>query len=137
MATPDMDHKSTEIEWSIMPSYRIADNDGRMVCAMTGFAQRKGEVIYEGSFIDEFIGYFAIGQDSAEQLARLIGWVDPGTIDDTVAQAAEAVQAVADLQATIIAQEEIIAAYAVIFDYDEEGLVSADDVPRPEAEASR
>ncbi len=120
MATPDMDHKSTEIEWSIMPSYRIADNDGRMVCAMTGFAQRKGEVIYEGSFIDEFIGYFAIGQDSAEQLARLIGWVDPGTIDDTVAQAAEAVQAVMELQKQLASRDEVIAAYEVILGGDDD-----------------
>ena len=81
MATPDTEHQSTEVEWSIQPAYRYEDNDSTHRCALTGFPQRKGEVVYRGPHIDEFYGFMTIGQDAAEQLARLIGWIDP---DDLV-----------------------------------------------------
>ncbi len=114
MATPDMDHRSNEVEWSIQPAYEIADNDGRMICGMTGFPKRKDEVIYRGAHIDDFIGFFSIGQDSAEQLARLVGYVDPDTIDDTVAQAAQALIRVEELQRELAERDQVIAAYEVI-----------------------
>ena len=83
MATPDTDHQSNEVEWALDNAYRPMDNYGAHVCAMTGFDQRKGELIYRGPHIDDFMGYFAIGQDAAEQLARLIGWIDPDDLVST------------------------------------------------------
>jgi len=83
MAAPDFSHQSSEVEWSIDQAYRPNDNYGHMRCAMTGFDRRKDEVIYRGPHIDDFLGYFAIGQDAAEQLARLIGWIDPDTLVST------------------------------------------------------
>ena len=81
MATPNFDHVSNEVEWSIQKAYTHTDNDSTHRCALTGFPQRKGEVVYRGPHIDDFYGYMTIGQDAAEQLARLIGWIDP---DDLV-----------------------------------------------------
>ena len=77
MATPDMTHQSSEVEWAIDSTYRPMDNYSNHTCAMTGFSQRKGEVIYRGPWIDDFMGFFAIGHDAAEQLARLVGFIDP------------------------------------------------------------
>lgn len=81
MSTPDFTHESSEIEWSIQPAYGPQDNYGQRTCAMSGFSKRNGEVVYRGPWIDDFHGYFAIGQDMAEQLARLVGYIDP---DDLV-----------------------------------------------------
>jgi len=123
MAEIDFDHTSTEVEWSIQPAY--TGQDQGFVCSMTGFAQRKGEVVYRGSFIDEFVGFFTIGQDSAEQLARLIGWVDPDTIDSTVQQAIVAQERIEALELQVASQELVIEAYQVIEEFetaqDEEG----------------
>lgn len=127
MATPDMEHRSSEVEWSIRPAYERVDNDSTMVCAMTGFAKRDGEVVYRGPFVDEFYGFLAIGQDSAEQLARLIGYVDPDTIDDTVAQAAEALDRVAALEAEIAERDVVIAAYETIMGPLEESDEESDE----------
>jgi hypothetical protein len=80
MATPDYEHQSTEVEWSIQPNYVPSDNYNEHVCAMTGFSKRPAEVVYRGPHIDDFMGFFTIGQDAAEQLARLIGFVDPDEI---------------------------------------------------------
>lgn len=80
MATPNFDHESTEVEWSIQPRYVPSDNYGEHVCAMTGFSPRPAEVVYRGPHIDDFMGFFTIGQDAAEQLARLVGFVDPDDI---------------------------------------------------------
>ena len=77
MASPDMSHRSSEVEWSIDSTYRPSDNYGSHTCAMTGFPQRKGEVVYRGPHVDDFLGFFAIGHDAAEQLARLVGFIDP------------------------------------------------------------
>lgn len=126
MATPDMEHRSTEVEWSIRPDYERVDNEGKHVCAMTGFSKRDGEIVYRGPFVDEFYGFFAIGQDSAEQLARLAGFVDPETIDSTVQQAAESLEQIVELNRVIQEQEQIITAYATLlgppdqFDEDSE-----------------
>ena len=81
MATPNFDHDSNEVEWSIQKDYSYTDNDSTHRCALTGFPKRKNEVVYRGPHIDDFFGYMTIGQDAAEQLARLIGWIDP---DDLV-----------------------------------------------------
>ena len=80
MATPDYSHIPTEVEWSLIPDYTPIDNEGTHTCAMTGFKKRPGEVVYRGQQVDEWFGHFTIGQDSAEQLARLIGWIDPDTL---------------------------------------------------------
>lgn len=80
MATPDFDHRSNEVEWKIQKDYTYQENDSTFRCALTGRPKRPGEVVYVGAYIDEFIGYHAIGQDAAEQLARLIGWIDPDTL---------------------------------------------------------
>jgi len=114
VATPDFDHTPNEVDWTIQPNYVIPDNDGRMVCAMTGFAQRKGEVVYRGSYIDEFIGFYAIGQDSAEQLARLIGFVDPDSIDKVVADAVSDKIRVEELEIQVAHLELMIEAYQTI-----------------------
>lgn len=111
MATPDMNHRSTEVEWSVQPDYTHADNDSTFRCALTGFPKRTGEVIYRGPHIDDFYGFFAIGQDAAEQLARLIGWVDPDTIDSTVQQAVQLADEVDELKDILAEREEQIRAY--------------------------
>ena len=86
MATPDFEHRADEVSWGIQPDYAYADNDSQFRCAMTGFPKRKDEIVYRGSHVDDFYGFFAIGQDSAEQLASLIGWVDPDDYDDPDAE---------------------------------------------------
>ncbi len=121
MATPDFDYRSSEVEWSILQQYEHADNDGRMVCGMTGFDRRPDEVIYRGNHIDDFIGYFSIGQDSAEQLARLIGWVDPDDLEDVAPVLADLRDQVLNLQTEVSSRDEVIAAYELIL-----GPVEAD-----------
>ena len=81
MATPDFTHESSEIDWSIQPNYGPQDNYGQRTCAMSGFDRRGDEVVYRGPWIDDFHGYFTISQMMAEQLARLVGYIDP---DDLV-----------------------------------------------------
>ena len=83
MATPDFDFESGEVDWSIQQNYTPVDNDGQMHCGMTGFAKRRDEVVYRGQYIDHFYGFFTIGQDSAEQLAKLVGFIDPDTLVST------------------------------------------------------
>lgn len=83
MATPDFSHTPNEVEWSLDSAYRPSDNYGQHTCAMTGFSKRDGEVIYRGPHIDDFMGHFAIGQDAAEQLARLAGFIDPDDLVST------------------------------------------------------
>jgi hypothetical protein len=125
MATPDFEHQSNEVEWSILKTYEYADNSGTMRCRMTGFPQRKGEVVYRGAHIDDFEGFFTIGQDAAEQLARLVGYVDPDTIDTTVQQAADALERIEELERHIAEQDQVIEAYGVLLgpldDEDSEG----------------
>lgn len=90
MATPDYEYVSDYIDWSIQPDYTVEDQ--QFACSMTGLPKKPGEVVYRGNMIEEE-GYFTISQYSAEQLARLIGWVDPGeealaaaVVDDLRAQ---------------------------------------------------
>ena len=77
MATPDFTHESSEIDWSIQPNYGPQDNYGQRTCAMSGFSKRDGEVVYRGPWVDDFMGFFTISQMMAEQLARLVGYIDP------------------------------------------------------------
>jgi len=90
MATPNYEYSPTEVEWSIQPNYTPADNEGTHRCAMSGFNKRPGEVVYRGQHVDEWYGFFTIGQDAAEQLARLVGWIDPDTLVMTPDEALEA-----------------------------------------------
>jgi len=83
MATPDFDFDSGEVDWSIQREYTPQDNDSQMHCGMTGFSKRPGEVVYRGQWVDEFYGFFTIGQDSAEQLAKLAGFIDPDSLVST------------------------------------------------------
>ena len=78
MATPDFDYKSDYIDWSIKEDYDVTDR--QFSCSMTGLPKKPGEVVYQGQMIEEE-GHFTISQYSAEQLARLIGWVDPDEYD--------------------------------------------------------
>ena len=114
MATPDFDRRPNEAEWTILPQYLPDDNEGRMVCALTGFSKRPDEVVYRGPHIDDFYGFFAIGQHAAENLASLIGWVDPDTIDSTVQQAADNMERIEELERIIAEKDEIIGAYEVL-----------------------
>ena len=117
MATPDINRVPNEAEWSIQPDYVIPDNDGRMVCGVTGQPKRRGEFVYRGAFIDEFVGFFTIGQDSAEQLAKLIGYVDPDVIDDVVAQAVNDKNRIEELEQQIAGLELVVEAYVAIDDF--------------------
>jgi len=58
-------------------------NDRAMYCSTTGQGKRQGESVYRGAFID-MEGFYTICLDSAKQLADLIGWIDPDTVDSTV-----------------------------------------------------
>jgi hypothetical protein len=113
MATPDLDHNSSEVEWSIQADYEHIDNEGQMHCAMTGFPRRKDEFVYRGAFIDEFVGFFTIGQDAAEQLARLIGWIDPDTLvstpdEDLLAENVRLQEKLDDQQALLDSMRELV-----------------------------
>lgn len=83
MATPQDRPAPSEVQWAPDTDYRPNDNYGTGVCAMWGYPKRDGELIYRGPFVDEFMGNFAIGQDAAEDLAALIGWVDPDGVFDS------------------------------------------------------
>lgn len=80
MAAPDYDFRPDMIDWSIQPDYTVEDRD--FFCSMTGLPKGRDEVVYRGSMID-FEGFFSISQYSAEQLAKLIGWIDPDTLVST------------------------------------------------------
>lgn len=80
MPTPDRDYKPSEIDWSIQESYGPQDNYGKHICAMSGFPKKPGEVVFRGPWVDDFMGFFTIGEYAANQLARLTGHIDPDTL---------------------------------------------------------
>jgi hypothetical protein len=103
MATPQEDYRPDPTRWSIQPDYTVADR--AFYCSMTGLPKKRDEVVYQGAIID-FEGFFTIGQYSAEQLARLIGWVDPDEYDDH----SDEVEALRLENATLVEQVESLQA---------------------------
>jgi hypothetical protein len=101
MATPDFEYRPDYIDWAIQPDFTVEDQ--QFACSMTGLPKKDGEVVYQGAVI-EGEGHFTITQYSAEQLARLIGWVDPDELPDTDDLYAE----IAALQSTVDEQESLI-----------------------------
>ena len=120
MATPDFDHQSSEIDWSIQKDYVIKDNDGTMICAMTGFPRRVGEIVYQGAFIDEFIGFFTIGQDSAVQLAKLVGFVDPDKFEGLELEVSSLGEEIDALREVIDSQDLALDAYQTLLGVPED-----------------
>ncbi len=62
--------------------------DREFYCSTSGQPARSGEPIFRGSFID-MEGFYSICLDSALQLGKLAGLVDPGVSDAAVARQIE------------------------------------------------
>ncbi len=106
MASPD------PAGWTAMNG-GFTHQDREFYCSTSGQPARSGEPIFRGSFID-MEGFYSICLDSALQLGKLAGLVDPGVSDAAVARQ---IKLEDELEAALVhvgALQDVIDAYEVL-----------------------